>query len=121
MTWKTIRLELARTDEFPEGSPSRGYQLHLPVRSDGLIDAGAFTAARDRATAFRFSPDERDLAGHVIRTAKGWAISYEPGEDDDQGVFHLETHRLVPGNYLTLTGYDGSSSPYRIASVEPLL
>jgi hypothetical protein len=120
MTWKTIRLELARTEAFPEGSPSRGYQLHLPVRPDGMIDTDAFTAARDRAIAYRFWPDERDLNGHVIRTAKGWAISYEPGEDDDEGVYHLETHPLKPGNYLTVTGYDGSTSPYRIASVEPL-
>ena len=120
MAWKTVRLELARTEAFPEGSSSHGYQLHLPVQPNGLIDARALTAARDRAIAFHFSPEERDLKGHVIRTARGWAISYEPGEDDDQGVFHLESHPLMPGNYLTLTGYDGSSSPYRIASVEPL-
>jgi hypothetical protein len=120
MTWKTIRLELARSEAFPEGSPSRGYQLHLPLRPDGIIDQAAFAAARQRAIAFRFWPDERDLNGHVLRTAKGWAISYAPGEDDEQGVFHLETHPLKPGNYLTITGSDGATWPFRVASVEPL-
>ena len=120
MSWKTIRLELARTDSFPEGSASRGYQLHLPVRRDGTIDEAAFAAARDRATAFRFWPDERDINGHVIRTAKGWAISYLPGEDDDQGIFRLGSHPLRAGNYLTLTGHDGTVWPLRVASVEPL-
>lgn len=120
MSWMTVRLELARTPQFPEGSAEHGYQLHVPVRADGLIDAEEVAAARERATAFRFWPDERDRKGYVIRTGRGWAISYALGEDDDEGVFHLETHALRPGNYLTLTGADGASEPFRIAAMEPL-
>jgi hypothetical protein len=120
MSWMSIRLELARTPEFPDGSAERGYQLHLPMRPDGLIDEAAHSSDRARATAFRFWPDERDLKGYVIRTARGWAISYALGESDDQGVFHLETHPLKLGNYLTITEADGTTWPFRIAAIEPL-
>ena len=31
MSWKSLRLELARTKEFPNGSPAHAYLLHLPL------------------------------------------------------------------------------------------
>jgi hypothetical protein len=120
MNWKKIRLELARTSEFPEGSPSRAYFLRLPVKDDGLIDEAALRATPERATARRFWPNERDLSGYVVPTRQGWAISYALGEDDDEKVFHLETHPLQVGNYLTLTEPDGHRVPFKVASLEPL-
>jgi hypothetical protein len=32
MTWKTIRLELARTSEFPNGSAAHAYVLLSPLK-----------------------------------------------------------------------------------------
>jgi hypothetical protein len=118
MNWKSIRLELARTSEFPEGSASRVYLLRLPLQEDGLIDGDALRTAPARATVRRFWPNEPDMAGYVIRTPRGWAFSYEPGEDDDEAVFHLETHPIGLGNYLTLTEPDGRKLPFRVASLE---
>ena len=120
MAWMTVRLELARTPDFPAGSAERGYQLHVPLKADGSIDESAFNLARGRATAFRFWPEERDLQGYVIRTARGWAISYKLGEDDDEGIFHLDSHPLKAGSYLTITSASGDQRPFRVASVEPL-
>ena len=118
MNWKSIRLELARTREFPEGSASRVYLLRLPLKEDGLIDEEVLRASPARATVRRFWPNEADMAGYVIRTPKGWAFSYEPGEDDDEALFHLETHPIRLGNYLTLTEPDGRKLPFRVASLE---
>lgn len=118
MNWKSIRLELGRTTEFPEGSASRVYLLRLPLTEDGLIDEGVLGTAPERATVRRFWPNQADLAGYVIRTPNGWAFSYEPGEDDDEAVFHLETHPIRLGNYLTLTEPDGRELPFRVASLE---
>ena len=42
MSWKTIRLELARTPEFTNGSPIRAYLLRLPLDPDGLIETTEF-------------------------------------------------------------------------------
>ena len=120
MDWKHIRLELGRTKEFPEGSASRAYLLRLPVGDDGLIDTAALKAAPARATVRRFWPNERDMSGYVIRTPAGWAFSYRIGEDDDEMLFHLESHLIREGEYVTLTESDGRRLPFRIASVEQM-
>lgn len=119
MEWTNIRLELARTADFPEGSASRCYLLRLPIGQDGLIDESAIKDAPERATVRRFWPNQPDLSGYVIRTANGWALSYRPGEDDDESVFHLENHALRLGEYITLTEPDGEKLPFRVASLVP--
>jgi hypothetical protein len=118
--WTSIRLELARTHDFPEGSARHAYLLRLPLAGDGLIDATAFSLSPAMATAHRFWPDEPDRSGYVVRTPAGWALSYEPGDADDEVVFHLETHPIRVGEYLTLTEPDGSQLPFRVASVNAL-
>lgn len=120
MDWTSIRLELARTSEFPQGSPSRAYLLHLPLDETGLIDEEALRHSPARATVRRFWPNERDMAGYVIRTPHGWALSYAPGEADDETVFHLETHPIRLGEYVTLTEPDGRQLPFRVASLKTL-
>jgi hypothetical protein len=120
ISWRSIRLELARTADFPDGSASRTYLLRLPLNEEGLIDEHALKQAPALATVHRYWPNEPDMFGFVIRTAKGWAISYEPGEEDDETVFHLETHPLQEGNYITLTEPDGRRLPFRVASVRPM-
>lgn len=120
MNWKSIRLELARTPDFPQGSPSRAYLLRLPLDEQGMIDEQALGLAPAMATVHRFWPNERDRTGYMIRTAAGWAMSYEPGEADDETVFHLETHPIRLGEYVTLTEPDGQRLPFRVASVKQL-
>ena len=120
MNWKSIRLELARTSEFPEGSASRAYLLRLPLDESGLIDERELAGSPALATVHRFWPNEPDRSGYVIRTPYGWAMSYEPGETDDESVFHLETHPIRLGEYLTLTEPDGRQLPFRVASLKQL-
>jgi hypothetical protein len=120
MNWKSIRLELARTQEYPEGSACRAYLLRLPLNEQGLIDEKALRHSPALATVHRFWPNEPDLSGYVIRTPNGWALSYEIGEDDDETVFHLETHPIRIGEYLTLTEPDGRRLPFRVASLKQL-
>lgn len=120
MNWQSIRLELARTKEFPEGSASRCYLLRLPLGGDGLIDADTMRTAPAQATVRRFWPNQPDLFGYVIAAPGGWAFSYKPGEDDDEAVFHLETHPIRLGEYITLTEPDGQRLPFRVASLKPL-
>ena len=42
MTWKIIRLELARTLDFPDGSPAHAYVLRLPIDDNGVLESASF-------------------------------------------------------------------------------
>ncbi|HEV2569598.1 hypothetical protein [Sphingomonas sp.] len=121
MSWKTIRLELARSPDFPNGSASRAYLLHLPVDENGRVDEDAFRRAPALATVRRHWPNERDRTGHVIRKKNGWAFSYAIGAGDDEELFHLETHPLRVGDYVTITEPDGGRLPYRVMEAESRL
>lgn len=118
MTWTAIRLELARTPDFPEGSVTRQYLLTLPLDERDRIDAAALKAEPARATVRRIWDGEPGRHGYVIPTERGWALSYAVGEEDDEPIFHLETHQIRPGEYLTLTETDGEAQPFRIAQCE---
>lgn len=118
MTWKTIRLELARTADFPNGSPGRAYLLRLPLDAEGHVDTAAFRAEPGLATVRRYWPNEPDMAGYVIRTDRGWAFSYALGDADDEAIFHLETHAIRPGEYVTITETDGEKLPFHVMRCE---
>ena len=120
MTWSRIRLDLARTADFPQGSAGISYLLDLPLNEDGRIDVNRVRKEPERARVLRSLPNAPDLTGYVLRAPSGWVFSYAPGERDDENVFHLETHAIRPGEYLTLTESDGRQLPLRVASVQPL-
>lgn len=118
MALKKIRMEMARSPEFPEGSPNHGFELVLPVGSDGRIDAAAFERDPLICSAVRFWGGDEDLHGLLIRTADGgWAVSFEAGEEDDEPIHHLEQHRFEVGEYVTLRERDGAARTFRVADV----
>lgn len=112
--WKLVRLELGRTPEYPEGSASRAYMLRVPLRDDGLIDEAALRKKPNMASVRRFWPNEPDLQGYLIRNGSGWAFSYALGDADDERVYHLESHPLRVGEYVTLTEPDGRRLPFKV-------
>lgn len=118
MTWKSIRLELARTEQHPDGSPRHVYIVHAPLTADGLIDEQQLKFAPERASVHRYWDGERPMSGYVVKTAKGWAFSYERGEDDDELVFHLDSHPLREGEYVTII--DDCPVPLRVVCTEEL-
>jgi hypothetical protein len=117
--WNLVRLELARTAEFPEGSASRAYMLRVPLDAAGLIDAKALAKRPAMGTVRRFWPNEPDQTGYLIHNGEGWSFSYAIGDDDDEKVYHLEGHPLRTGNYVTITEPDGSRYPFRVARSHP--
>ncbi|MFC3440559.1 hypothetical protein ACFOKF_04965 [Sphingobium rhizovicinum] len=113
MTWTTIRLELARTPAFPNGSAARSYVLRLPLEPDGRIDEQEYRHHPEYATVRRFWPNEPDRHGHLLRTAEGWACSYPP----DQAPFRLETAEIRSGSRLILTQADGENLPFEVKAL----
>lgn len=118
MSFKTIRLELARTTEFPDGSAHHGYEFVLPLDSRGHIDAKAWQDAKDRCTVRRFWGEEDDENGFLVHTrGHYWVFSYAPGEEDDEPFFRFEDHVFKEGEYVSLTGHDGKIHPFKVVRV----
>jgi len=118
MALKRIRLEAARSGEFPDGSPNHGFELAMPLGADARIDAAAFDADPLVCSAIRFWGAEDDRHGLLIRTADGgFAISFEIGEDDDEPIHHLGEHRFREGEYVSVSESDGVERTFRVISV----
>lgn len=117
MTWKTIRLELARNREFPEGSASYGYELKAPLNPEGHLDIQAWRSNRAACKVRRFWHGEDDQEGELIHTRNGWAFSYEPGEDDDEALFKLDRHVFRQGEYVTVKEPGGEDHTFKVAEI----
>ena len=116
MKLSTIRLELARNHDFPNGSRDRGYEFSAPLTPDGHIDAEAFGKLRSACKVRRFWPGEDDKTGslHHTRDHK-WVFSYAPGEADDEAFYRLDRHVFRPGEYVTIREPDGVDHTFRVA------
>lgn len=120
MPWTAIRLELAPTTGYPQGSANRAYLLRLPLDAAGLIDAGELERSPRSASVRRFWPNEPDLSGYATRTPEGWAFSYETGGEEDGTVFPFAGDPIRIGEQLLLTEPDGRRLPFRVASLSPI-
>ena len=115
---RAVRLELARTREFPDGSPDHGYELIAPLDDNGHFDAAAWRQHRARCKVRRFWNDQPEQTGELVHTSGGrWVFSYAPGEDDDEPIFRFDRHRFVPGEYVSITEHDGVTRPFKVISV----
>jgi len=115
---RAVRLELARTPEFPEGSADHGYEFVAPLDDGGQFHAEAWKGDRGRCTVRRFWGDQADESGMLVHTRGGrWVFSYAPGTDDDEPIFRFDRHRFLPGEYVSITEHDGVTRPFRVVSV----
>ena len=120
MALKRIRLELARTADFPEGSPSHGYEFVAPLDPRGHLDSSEWPQAKGACTVRRFWNHEPDEHGALIHRRNGsWAFSYAPGDADDEPIFRFDRHLFVEGEYVTVTEHDGVARPFRVVRVAP--
>jgi hypothetical protein len=117
MSLKRIRLELARTPEFPNGSSDHGYDFVAPLDPRGHLDSADWAKAKAACTVRRFWAGQPDEHGTLIHGRHGWAFSYAPGEDDDEPIFKFDKHVFTEGEYVTVTEHDGVARPFRIARI----
>ena len=115
MALKLIRLELARTPEFPEGSQKHGYEFVAPLRADGHIDRDEWQRYRQACSVLRFWDDADDEHGVLIRgPGEHWAFSYAVGDADDEPIQRFASHAFREGEYVTITEHDGVARPFRV-------
>jgi hypothetical protein len=117
---KTIRLELARDHDFPNGSSAHGYVLRAPLTPEGHIDADEWRKAREACTVTRFWEGEPDEIGHLRHTRGGtWAFHYdlEGDSDDDEIGFKFQSHVFKEGEYVSVREHDGALRTFRVVQV----
>jgi hypothetical protein len=118
MNWQTIRLELAPTTNFPRGSPSRAFLIHVPTDANGCIDRAGIKQEPARATVRRFWASEPDSFGlvEVVDDCRTLRLKW-----DEQGgmTFLIEGGPLCLNARVNVRNDDGTELPFRIASIRP--
>src|ERR1039458_9826671 len=95
-TFKRIRLNLARSKEFPKGSKLHGYEFVAPLDDKGHIDVKLWQSQREHCRGRRF-----------------WE-----GDDDESG-YRFGAHAFRPGEYVSIRNEDGEMHTYQVVTVEP--
>ena len=119
MTLRTIRLELARCHEFPNGSATHGYEFTAPLDVHGDFDPVEWRKSAGKCVVRRFWGSDPDEKGLLIRArGRNWAFSYVPDEtEDDEPIFRFDRHTFRAGEYVSITEYDGVQRTFRVTSV----
>lgn len=122
--FKRIRLNLARSKEFPEGSSRHGYEFVAPLDSSGRIDPHLWSAHRQNCGVRRFWAGVEDRIGRLVHKPGGaeharWVFDYNPDRaDDDESGYRFGSHVFAPGEYVTVSD-DDEAHTFRVVSVEP--
>jgi hypothetical protein len=117
-----VRLELARTQDHPEGARDVGYEFTAPLDASGHIDHDQWLKARSLCRVRRFRPDQDDEVGHLVRKPGGsWAFHYDVhgNPDDDESGYRLGQHLFKKDEYISIRE-DDEFMPYKIVSVTRL-
>jgi hypothetical protein len=120
--FKRIRLELARSKDFPTGSTSHGYEFAAPLDSKGHIDQALWQKYRDNCRVRRFWGDEEEI-GHLLHKPGGaehaqWVFDYDnEAEYDDEAGYRFGAHSFQPGEYVSIRDKAGDMHAFRIVSV----
>jgi len=122
---RRVRLNLARSKEFPEGSREHGYDFVAPLTDDGHLDTALWKQSRERCAVRRFWKGEADEHGLLVHRAGGpdgatWTFDYDPNaDDDDEAGFRFGDHAFQIGEYVSIRDEDGELLTYRVTSVTP--
>ena len=123
--FKRIRLNLARSREFPQGSPRHGYEFVAPLNADGHIDEAQWKKDRAHCRVRRFWEGEDDEIGFLVHRPGGpehglWVFDYDDtAEDDDESGYRFGAHVFRPGEYVSIRGEDAEMHTFQVVSVEP--
>jgi hypothetical protein len=100
-----IRLELARTKGYLEGSRDIGYEFTAPLKPDGRIDVDAFHKLKARC--------------RVRKPGGSWAFHYDIHSDaeGDKSGYRFGDHVFKVGDYVSVQEED-ELMPYHVKHVE---
>lgn len=123
-SFKRIRLNLARSKEFPNGSAKHGYEFVAPLDGQGHIDVNLWKTDRAHCRVRRFWEGDDDQVGFVVHKAGGpeharWVFDYDQtAEDDDESGYRFGAHAFKTGEFVSIRDEDGDMHTFVVASVE---
>jgi hypothetical protein len=123
---KRVRLNLARSKDFPSGSARHGYEFVAPLDPNGRIDEPLWRQYRQHCGVRRFWEGEHDEVGRLVYKAAAqgqasWVFDYdETAEDDDEAGYRFGDHVFRVGEYVSIRDEDGEMHTFRVVSVEPV-
>ncbi len=123
MALKKIRLELARTKDFPNGSRTHGYEIVAPLTGLGSLDPAEWKSQREHCRVRRFWEGEADEVGHLVHRPGGsWAFHYDIHGDasTDEAGYRFSAERFVPGEYVSIMEQDDEMRTFRVITVTDL-
>lgn len=119
---KRIRLELARSKEFPSGSGNHGYELVAPLDGAAHIDPELWRQHRDLCHVRRFWGGDEEI-GHLVHKPGGpeharWVFHYgKPTAHDNEAGYRFGAHSFRPGEYVSISDEAGEMHTFRVVSV----
>jgi hypothetical protein len=122
--FKRIRLELARSKEFPNGSANHGYEFIAPLDATGHIDAALWQKYRDNCRVSRFWGDGEEI-GYLSHKPGGpeharWIFDYhQTTRHEDERGYRFGTHVFRFGEYVSIQDEAGELHTFRVVSVAP--
>jgi len=120
-----IHLNLARGPECPDGSEHHGYEIFAPLDENGYLDAEAWKLCRDDCTVKRFWDQEADHYGYLVHEAGGfggatWKINYPGSDNAAETAYHLDDHRFIKDEYISIRSSDGEMHVFKISKIQPV-
>ena len=122
---KRIRLNLARSKEFPSGSARRGYEFVAPLDAQGHIDPRLWQKYREHCGVRRFWEGEDDEIGRLVHKPGGneqarWVFDYDmTSDDDDESGYRFGAHKFAPGEYVSIRDEEGEMHTFQVVTVQP--
>lgn len=115
---KSVRLNLARTREYPNGSDRHGYRFTAPLDAEGHLDPEGWKKHRDKCRVVRFWGGEEEDIGHLVHHGRSWGFHYDlSGDEGDEFGYRLGSHRFVPGEYVSIRDDEGRLHTFVVVSV----
>ncbi len=120
-----ITMHLARTPDYPGGSPAHGYAFIAPLDKQDRIDVEAWRSLRKACTVERFWGREQPKSGYLVHRPGGvhgatWGFDYDARTHaDDEAGYRFGDHAFRPGEYVSIREADGEMLPFRIVAIEP--
>jgi hypothetical protein len=121
---KRIRLNLARTKEFPSGSERHGYEFVAPLDETWHINPALWQRYREHCRVRRFWGEAEEF-GRLEHKPGGpthgrWMFVYgnASGEDDEAG-HRFAAHAFRPGEYVPIRDQEGVLNTFQVVSTQP--